>query len=74
MFGGFKDLTTELNDFWIYDLNANKWIQSENSNPSPRGGSKMVFDAVGNQIFLLGRKPMTKSEDFKVCWFTFEIN
>lgn len=66
MFGGFRKDQTELNEFWIYDLNFNKWTQFDNLNPSPRGGSRMVFDAVGNQIFLLGRKPVNKSENLKV--------
>lgn len=67
MFGGMCEETTELNDFWMLDLSTNEWTPIESLNgPSPRSGGKMVFDPSGNQIFVIGRKPMRGSESLKV--------
>lgn len=66
MFGGY-DETNELNDFWVFNLNNNEWSPVENNNgPSPRSGAKMVFDSVGNQLFIIGRKTTRGSETLKV--------
>lgn len=66
MFGGYDD-TNELNDFWVFDLNTVIWSPMENMNgPTPRSGAKMVFDSVGNQIFIIGRKAARGQENLKV--------
>jgi muskelin len=75
MFGGFYELS-ELDEFWIYDVVQNEWIIQENTsgpNPSARAGSKMVFDAVGNQLFLLGRKSMKGYENFKSDFYLYDL-
>lgn len=67
MFGGSDD-TLELNDFWVYDVTKCEWNIIESSNgPSARSGSRMVFDPVGNQLFIIGRKSLRGSESLKVC-------
>lgn len=69
MFGGY-DETNELNDFWVFDLNTHEWSPMETLNgPSPRSGAKMVFDSVGNQIFIIGRKATRGQENLKVIRF-----
>lgn len=74
MFGGMCEETTELNDFWMLDLSTNEWTPIESLNgPSPRSGGKMVFDPSGNQIFVIGRKPMRGSESLKVSCETLGI-
>lgn len=67
MFGGY-DETSELNDFWVFDLNTHEWSPMENMNgPSQRSGAKMVFDSVGNQIFIIGSgKSVRGHENLKV--------
>lgn len=66
MFGGY-DETNELNDFWVFDLNTHEWSPMENMNgPSPRSGAKMVFDSIGNQIFIIGKKALRGNENLKV--------
>lgn len=66
MFGGTDD-ANELNDFWVYDTTKNEWMIIECSNgPSPRSGCKMVFDPMGNQLFILGRKSSRGSDNLKV--------
>lgn len=55
MFGGCDD-STEFNDLWVFDTTKNVWREIESVNgPSSRYGSKMVFDPVGNQLFITGR-------------------
>lgn len=66
MFGGTDD-TSELNDFWMFDVKENEWSEIECMNgPSPRSGCKMVFDPVGNQLFILGKKSPRGSDNQKV--------
>lgn len=66
MFGGTDD-TNDLNDFWVYDMTKNEWTLIESQNgPSPRSGSKMVFDPFGNQLFLIGRKSLRGNDNLKV--------
>lgn len=66
MFGGTDD-TNELNDFWVLDLKKNEWRAIESTNgPSPRFGGKMVFDSIGNQLFIIGRKLMRGNDNYKV--------
>lgn len=66
MFGGY-DETNELNDFWVFNLIKSEWSPVESINgPSPRSGAKMVFDSVGNQLFITGRKTTRGSETVKV--------
>jgi hypothetical protein len=66
MFGGTDD-SNELNDFWALDLTKNEWRAIESLNgPSPRSGCRMVFDVVGNQLFVIGRKSMRGNESLKV--------
>lgn len=66
MFGGNDD-TTELNDFWVFDVAKSEWSTIESLNgPSSRSGCKMVFDPFGNQIFIIGRKSLRGSENLKV--------
>lgn len=74
MFGGTIEETTEFNDFWMMDLKTNEWTPIESSNgPSPRSGGKMVFDPSGNQLFVIGRKPMRGSESLKVSCNIFQF-
>lgn len=58
MFGGHcEDDSEDLNDFWQYNLQDNKWTcLDENSSVSARSGHKMVFDPISKQIFMVGRK------------------
>jgi Galactose oxidase, central domain len=66
MFGGSDD-TNEFNDFWSFDVVNNAWTPIESMNgPSPRAGCKMVFDPVGNQLFIIGRKSLRGTESLKV--------
>jgi Galactose oxidase, central domain len=66
MFGGSDD-TNEFNDFWSFDVANNAWTPIESMNgPSPRAGCKMVFDPVGNQLFIIGRKSLRGNESLKV--------
>ena len=67
MFGGTDD-TSELNDFWMFDVKENEWSEIEcmNGPTSPRSGCKMVFDPVGNQLFILGKKSPRGSDNQKV--------
>jgi N-acetylneuraminic acid mutarotase len=65
MFGGYDE--TELNDFWVFNLKENAWSPIESTNgPSARSGAKMVFDSVGNQIFITGRKLARGNDTVKV--------
>lgn len=55
MFGG-SDESSEFNDLWSFDVVHNEWKEIETVNgPTPRFGSKMVFDPNGNQLFVMGR-------------------
>lgn len=74
MFGGFKDQVEEMKDFWVFDCNSLRWHQLEPSNVCARGGSKLVYDNECDQLFLLGRKPLDKSENMKVCFIFFNLN
>lgn len=66
MFGG-NDEASELSDFWVYDVTKNEWTAIEYMNgPSPRSGCKMIFDPIGNQLFLLGRKSTRGTDNLKV--------
>lgn len=66
MFGGSDD-TVELNDLWVLHINKKEWSMIESPNaPSPRSGAKMVFDPVGNQLFLIGKKTVRGDECLKV--------
>lgn len=73
MFGGNDD-TTELNDFWVFDVAKSEWSTIESLNgPSSRSGCKMVFDPFGNQIFIIGRKSLRGSENLKVSQKSIQI-
>jgi hypothetical protein len=66
LFGG-TDESSDLNDFWVFDVTKNVWTPIEVPNgPSPRFGSKMIFDSIGNQLFIFGRKSLRGSESLKV--------
>lgn len=66
MFGGSDD-SNDLNDFWVFDLAKNEWSMIESLNgPSPRTGAKMVFDPLGNQLFIIGQKSLRGVESLKV--------
>lgn len=66
MFGGSDD-TVDLNELWVLDVNKNEWSMIESQNaPSPRSGAKMVFDPVGNQLFVIGKKTLRGNECLKV--------
>ncbi|CRK95856.1 CLUMA_CG009303, isoform A [Clunio marinus] len=74
MFGG-SDETNELNDFWVFDLKKNEWSEIESENgPSPRIGSKMVFDTDGNQLFVIGRKSSKGNENFRSDFYLYDVS
>lgn len=74
MFGGTDD-TNELNDFWVYDVMKNEWTSIESANgPSPRSDCKMVFDPVGNQLFILGRRCTKGCENLKSDFYLFDVS
>lgn len=60
MFGGW-DGQNSLDDFWVYDIQDDRWTllsansSSEKNGPEPRSCHKMVFDAKTGCIFMLGR-------------------
>jgi len=60
LLGGW-DGHKSLDDFWVYDLNAERWrvisyrTSNEKNGPAPRSCHKMVFDVKSGCIYLLGR-------------------
>jgi hypothetical protein len=60
LFGGW-DGRKSLDDFWVYDIQKDKWkilshsTALEHNAPGPRSCHKMVFDAKTGNIYLLGR-------------------
>lgn len=59
VFGGWNG-STDLNDFWSYDIKCNKWTLinsncSANGGPSPRSCHKMVYHAGRKCIYILGK-------------------
>jgi muskelin len=75
MFGGFSE-QNELDDFWMYDVAKNEWIMLENTSgisPSARAGSKMIYDEIGNQLFLIGRKSLKGYENFKSDFYLYDL-
>jgi hypothetical protein len=53
MFGGF-DGSSELNDFWKYDIELNKWTQITPNVPPSRRFHQMVIDKTTNIIYIFG--------------------
>ncbi|XP_067630617.1 muskelin isoform X2 [Eurosta solidaginis] len=59
LYGGW-DGYRDLSDLWVFDIGNNSWSllfeQTELFNgPTPRSCHKMVFDAISENIFMLGR-------------------
>jgi N-acetylneuraminic acid mutarotase len=55
MFGGYGN-GTSFNDIWAYDPAANTWtnLNPTGDVPSPRSDSKMVYDAIGDELIMFG--------------------
>jgi len=43
LFGGIFEITKELNDLYLYDLEKNKWIQLFEETSSPKKGGESSF-------------------------------
>jgi hypothetical protein len=60
LFGGW-DGQRSLDDFWMYDIQEERWrvlcrsTSCEKNGPEPRSCHKMVFDAKTGCIYLLGK-------------------
>ncbi len=59
LFGGW-DGYRDLNDFWAYDIDEQRWAclsedTAKEGGPCPRSCHKMCMDPVGKRIYVLGR-------------------
>ena len=55
MFGGLNDSSQWLNDTWEWDTVAHTWTNvTPATSPSPRQGSRLVYDAANDRIILVG--------------------
>ena len=55
MFGGLNDSLQYLGDTWEWDTVAHTWTNvSPATSPSPRQGSRLVYDAANDRVILVG--------------------
>jgi hypothetical protein len=69
LFGGSDDAGTVLGDTWEWNAVAKSWTQlSPSPAPSPRVGSRMVYDVANDRIILHGGWNSTTTQHFADTW------
>ena len=77
LFGGWTG-SQDLNDFWRFDLENNKWEllssdTSKDNGPSPRSCFRMVVDNVLGIIYFLGRYVDRRNRECKADFYSYSI-